>query len=661
MSLPVIPRQWQDVTMMQKMALWQAPLILILSLEIGAFMWLFWLLSWGLSFLRRWWMQLPVVAGLIGLSVQMVPVKSADFFILMLVILLPFTWRLDEAEAEKTGQSSLSPAGLCPSIFLAGSVFIFQTQFIILLAVVAWLLSFLLWFTTALTGFRLSALSIRWLPILAGSVATAAVIVTLFTFIPRLSTGFIPSFATASQKIGLTDELSPGGMSDLLASQDVAFRAIPQSQTQPAPRYWRVYTLSRQSGDKWRRLGDNTIQSNFFLPEDASDVRYQILADSHDLAFVPIAGWPASSARASAQGYGYNQFGEALLAQGRDSRQIFINAYDNVSHIYDYPRDVSLSSANPRLQAYGRELRQRYAKDDELIAAVMTEFSDAFLYDTTVSYPSSNALDSFFFETKIGYCSYFATTLATILRAAGIDAHVVTGYMGGEWNNFGNYWLVKQSDAHAWVEARTEDGTWQRLDPTLAAMQLSTARFQGLATFGETELDGRPLIQSQERSFWDSIEIAVAFADSLNLRVTLAIMNYGDTSVGEGEAKKGEDNFALLLAAIGLAVTMIFVVIGVLRLSSGRMPGRPSEERALEKVIASYAKDRLSGETLVEYASRLAALDVRLSQKAIIIAEMIYETRFSGKPVTKEAKSVIQTKMSQLLRDIKSAKKALKS
>jgi len=153
-----IPR-WSEMPIMVKMALWQAPLILILSLEIGLFLWLFWILAWSLSFLKRWWLQVPILAGLIAMSAQLVPLKSADFFILMLVILLPFAWQLDESES--ASEKQLSPAGLCPTIFLAGSVFIFQTQFIILLGLVAWLLSFLLWFTTALTGFRLSNISIR--------------------------------------------------------------------------------------------------------------------------------------------------------------------------------------------------------------------------------------------------------------------------------------------------------------------------------------------------------------------------------------------------------------------------------------------------------------------------------------------------------------------
>ena len=654
-----IPRQWQDVTIIQKMALWQAPLIFILALEIGHFMWLFWLSAWLMSFLRRWWMQLPLLSAMIAMTAQLVPIKSADFFILMLVILLPFTWRLDEADSNNA--SHISPAGLCPTIFLAGSVFIFQSQFIILLGLVAWLLSFLLWFTSALTGFRLSSISVRWVPIIAGSAVTAAMIVTLFTFIPRLSTGFIPSFATAQQKIGLTDTLEPGGMSDLLASQEVAFRAIPANLDQAAPRYWRVFVLTEQKGNSWQRRSVSGIENDFVIRGDDSEVKYQILTDNHDLTTVPIAGWPASSASATASGYGYNQYGEAMLDRGKDTRQVWINAIDSDSHDYDYTSSTDLSGANPRLQEYTKTLRAKYIDDDAFISAVMSKFGDEFLYDTSVSYPNKDALDSFYFETKIGYCSYFATTLATILRAGGIEAHVVTGYMGGEWNAFGNYWLVKQSDAHAWVEVKRPDGSWQRLDPTLEAMQLSTARFQGLAASGETEFSGRPITTVTEEGLLKRLSSIVAFADSLNLRVTLAIMNYGDEASNTDNTRSDEDNFALLLAAMGLAVTILFAVIGVIRLLGQQTNARPKSEKLLERLINTYASARLSGESLIEHARKLVSVDKECAELAANIARQIYTQRFSGHITQPHHDSQIQRDICSLRDKLKSTKKVVRS
>jgi hypothetical protein len=54
------------------------------------------------------------------------------------------------------------------------------------------------------------------------------------------------------------------------------------------------------------------------------------------------------------------------------------------------------------------------------------------------------------------------------MRAAGIPAHVVTGYQGGTFNRFADYWIVRQSDAHAWNEVWIEGRGWLRVDPTSA-------------------------------------------------------------------------------------------------------------------------------------------------------------------------------------------------
>ncbi len=54
------------------------------------------------------------------------------------------------------------------------------------------------------------------------------------------------------------------------------------------------------------------------------------------------------------------------------------------------------------------------------------------------------------------------------MRAAGIPARVVTGYQGGTFNRFADYWILRQSDAHAWDEVWIDGRGWLRVDPTAA-------------------------------------------------------------------------------------------------------------------------------------------------------------------------------------------------
>jgi hypothetical protein len=58
------------------------------------------------------------------------------------------------------------------------------------------------------------------------------------------------------------------------------------------------------------------------------------------------------------------------------------------------------------------------------------------------------------------------------MRLAGIPARVVTGYLGGWYNQLGDYWLIRQSDAHAWTEVWLPGDGWTRVDPTAAVSPL---------------------------------------------------------------------------------------------------------------------------------------------------------------------------------------------
>jgi transglutaminase-like putative cysteine protease len=89
-------------------------------------------------------------------------------------------------------------------------------------------------------------------------------------------------------------------------------------------------------------------------------------------------------------------------------------------------------------------------------------FRTGFRYTLADPAPS---LRRFLFGEKAGYCEHFAAGLALLLRAGGIPSRVAAGYLGGEWNVYGQYLIVRQSDAHAWVEAWI-DGRWVTLDAT---------------------------------------------------------------------------------------------------------------------------------------------------------------------------------------------------
>ena len=633
-----IKKTFERLPILGQMAVWQFPLMGLLAYEIGLSVLGFWLGGHLASWLKRWWQQLPVLSGLIFAATQIVSPRTADFFILLLVFLLPMTWRLEVKSAMKR---PLSPAGLTVTIFLVGSVFIYQTQFIILLALIAWLLSFLLWFAMALTGFSLSDIKVRWLPVVSLSVISAGLIVFLFTVIPRIDTGFVPGLADKTQEIRLIDQLSAGGMSDLLADDEIAFRAFPMGEQKKAPSYWRVYALTFEKEGVWQRLAERPVDSRKTeqaiiqaLATGRLEYDYRIVPDKHDMSVPPVPDWPYRSP----SGYEFNRYGELVpmnrmtstLLPARLTGQIDsteTRATGPASYGMPFEGQLQLSDQNPRLQQWAIQVRAQYPDERAFIDYVLNFFTDNFEYQTTLTLPEDNPLDALFFEVKQGYCSGFASAFTTILRAGGIPAHIAAGYLGGTWNPYGNYWVVRNRDAHAWVEAQLSDGSWIRLDPTLQVIPAAEQRLQNFAEAGFSEIGGRDIPQAPREMDWNErLRQTGLWLDSLNIAATQAILNYGGES---SSSDKTDWQQRLVFGAIGLAMALVSIsVLVVFRRFSVR-DTRPVLERQLEKLLTKEIAPRPDGQTLPAYVAHMLADKPHALQKAgHALASQIYQMRF---------------------------------
>jgi transglutaminase-like putative cysteine protease len=150
-------------------------------------------------------------------------------------------------------------------------------------------------------------------------------------------------------------------------------------------------------------------------------------------------------------------------------------------------REVRLpGDRNPRTKALARELRSAHADDMEFVQAVLAMFTEQpFFYTLTPPKLSDDSVDEFLFNTKRGFCGHYASAFAALARAAGIPARVVTGYQGGTLNPYGGYWILRQSDAHAWTEVWIEGRGWVRIDPTAAIAPQRVER--GLADVASAE------------------------------------------------------------------------------------------------------------------------------------------------------------------------------
>ena len=295
--------------------------------------------------------------------------------------------------------------------------------------------------------------------------------VILFLFFPRVAGSFWALPASARAETGLSDSMSPGSISELSNSDDIAFRAWFQGELPPPHlRYWRGPVLHQFDGYTWRRspgLFYRSARPQF----TGRDFSYRIALEPQSTRW-----WYAlESVRNSPARSVFMTFDRQLVGPEPVSQVINYEAVSNTRATSGEPLsraverlDLQLPAGrNPRSVALGGTLRAASADSAEFVRQTLEYFrTGGFKYTLTPPLLDLNSIDDLLFNTRLGFCGHFASAFVMLMRAGGVPARVVTGYLGGERNPIGGYLVIRQSDAHAWAEVWLEGQGWTRVDPT---------------------------------------------------------------------------------------------------------------------------------------------------------------------------------------------------
>ncbi|WP_303720512.1 transglutaminaseTgpA domain-containing protein [Malonomonas rubra] len=304
----------------------------------------------------------------------------------------------------------------------------------------------------------------------AGSLALMLV---LFVILPRTQTplwNFLNPKPSAM--VGMTDQVQPGSVAELAHSTQIAFRA--EVRELPAEvLYWRGVVLNRVEGKVWKR--DPVIANE------------KLLADTKERIDLVIYSEP------KADRYLVTLDRSLYINQVRHQ-----NAPDGVSRVRDASRELSYrvqSQSSARSKQVGAvveylALPERFSGRLHDVAdgvrrgktySEKLDLLDQFFLQQQLSYSTSqlpkteHPVETFLFESHRGYCEYFASSYAVLLRLAGVPSRLVGGYLGGEYNRLGGYYLVGEDAAHVWVEALDDNGIWRRIDPSRLAINADDA------------------------------------------------------------------------------------------------------------------------------------------------------------------------------------------
>ena len=128
---------------------------------------------------------------------------------------------------------------------------------------------------------------------------------------------------------------------------------------------------------------------------------------------------------------------------------------------------LRLPGFSARFYELADSLARPHATEYDRVVAVEQWLRREFRYTLELPRTEREAtLEYFLFQRRAGHCEYFSTAMAMLLRAMGIPARNVNGFLGGEWNRFGDFLTVTQNQAHSWVEVWFSGYGWVRFDPT---------------------------------------------------------------------------------------------------------------------------------------------------------------------------------------------------
>lgn len=472
---------------------------------------------------------------------------------------------------------------------------------------------------------------------LAMSVPLAAVCFVLF---PRLAGQFWALQRGEQATTGLSDEMSPGSISKLANEYDPAFRVRFDGTPPPqAALYWRGPVLNDFDGFTWRRLPVKyyTEPRIELLGEP---VRYRVTLEPTNQRWLFALDTVAANPRRDFSMAPHDrQLSTALPITS-------VLSYDAVSNLRT--RKVSSLTElgrrhettlplerNPRARALALDLRARTGSDAEFVRATLDWFRDNGLeYTLEPGITTLDSVDTTLFDSKKGFCGHFASSYAMMMRAAGIPARVVTGYLGGEWNPVGGYIIVRQSDAHAWTEVWLDETGWTRIDPTavVAPERLSQGIFDLLPASlpaTSTFMRGNPLL-NRLNHLWDGAnqwwqERVVEF----NMRAQLNLLR------DLGIESPSWMHFAWAFAG-ALVLWIAWVSLTLRRGVARRKPDRIGRAwlRATRK-LARIAPARAPAEGPMDYARRVAGHRPDLKAHIDALAAFYVRLRF-GRDASRE-------------------------
>jgi protein-glutamine gamma-glutamyltransferase len=351
-------------------------------------------------------------------------------------------------------------------------------------------------------------------PVLVVCILLAGTMV--FFLLPRVSAGYLSAYSPINQySTGFSDRVELGAIGEIQRSSAVVMHIqIDGDRNIASTLKWRGVALSTFDGRSWsnshRRFPATRLADGSFAlwpagraPDPSNSRRivplhYRVLMEpigTNVFFLAPFGNRIQGNYRniatsADGNGEAFNMDGEHPIAAYDAWSDISRPAADDLRGAAENQdqqialRYLQLPRTDPRIPALARKITASEANNYDKAAAIEHYLQSQFGY--TLQLPSSEVADplaNFLFERKQGHCEYFASAMAVMLRTLRIPSRVVTGFRGGEYNDLSGQFVVRASEAHAWVEAYFPNYGWVSFDPTPSVPAVAPVGWRRIALY----------------------------------------------------------------------------------------------------------------------------------------------------------------------------------
>jgi len=543
--------------------------------------------------------------------------------------------------------------------------------------------------------------------LVAASVLSVGLV--LFFLIPRFTTGYLSTLNLQPQMMtGFTDNVELGQIGEIKQNSAVVMRIRIEGDSARAARmHWRGIVLTNFDGKRWFTPTEEQV---VIVPDDDGDyffgapaplhgnfypLRYTVLMEPLSTDAIFIAPRPEIlrgrfSEETGALGGPPHRTYLLLDKTGSIFNPLHNNAklrYEGVSRLPSTPPAelrkapsnhpdavrqtyLQLPPLDPRIQQLAEQVtagsQNEYDKASSIERYLMTHYA----YTLDLSGPrAEDPLANFLFVRRSGHCEYFASAMTVMLRAIGIPARYVTGFLPGEYNDLGGDYIIRESDAHSWVEVYFPSYGWITFDPTPGGADQRHGMFDRFSLYWDWF-----------QFAWGEWVINYDFSHQLTLGQTLekSSRNWSDRARDSYRQKrdavmrkllaldgKVEKSPWFLPGALVLLVVVLFGLRGrsMIRYAVARWSLRARRGGNLTASLAALEYSEMlrllekrgwkksPSQTPLEFAAAIPALD--LSAPVAQLTELYQSARFGSHPARAEQMSSLLRSIRDLLRSRK--------